>query len=145
MTRSMCICSIQGSRFGCALPAWAREPGARFTLQGTLGTFRKFGSDPQEAHLLAGDMFSSRPWGLEGPEHWGTLVSDEGGEPVSTPIPTEAGDYREFYVNVRDALHGHAALAVTPLQAWTTMRVMEMAVESSRTGTTVLCDWSREP
>jgi predicted dehydrogenase len=123
----------------------AREPGARFTLNGTLGTFRKYGVDPQEAHLLAGDMFSSKPWGVEGPEHWGTLTSDEGGEAVSSRVPTEPGDYREFYVNVRDAMHQHAALAVTPLQAWRTMRVLEMAVESSRSGAAVVCDWSVEP
>ena len=123
----------------------ARDPGARFTLNGTQGTFRKFGIDCQEAHLLAGDMFSSKPWGVEGPEHWGTLTLDEGGEAVSTRIPTEAGDYRGYYINLRDAIHGNAALEVTPLQAWRTMRVLEMAVESSRTGSTVTCDWSYEP
>jgi predicted dehydrogenase len=123
----------------------ARAPGARFTLNGTLGTFRKFGIDPQEAHLLAGDMFSSKPWGVEGPEHWGTLTVDEGGEAVSSRVPSEPGDYREFYVNVRDAMHQHAALAVTPLQAWRTMRVLEMAVESSRSGGLVVCDWGLEP
>src|SRR5882757_115109 len=123
----------------------ARDPGPRFTLNGTQGTFRKLGIDCQEARLLAGDMFSSQPWGVEGPEHWGTLTLDEGGEPVSTRIPTEAGDYRCYYINIRDALHGNAALAVTPLQAWRTMRVLEMAVESSRTGSTIPCDWSREP
>jgi scyllo-inositol 2-dehydrogenase (NADP+) len=123
----------------------AREPGARFTLNGTLGTFRKFGMDCQEAHLLAGDMFSSKPWGVEGAEHWGTLTLDEGGEPVSTRIPTEAGDYRGYYINLRDAMHGNAAVEVTPLQAWRTMRVLEMAVETSRTGCTIPCDWSQEP
>jgi scyllo-inositol 2-dehydrogenase (NADP+) len=122
----------------------ARDPGARFTLNGTLGTFRKFGIDPQEAHLLEGDMFSSKPWGVEGPEHWGTLITDEGGEPVSTRIPTEPGDYRGYYVNLRDALHGNAVLEVTPTQAWRTMRVLEMAVESSRKGCTVNCDWREE-
>ncbi len=123
----------------------ACAPGARFTLNGTLGTFRKFGIDPQEAHLLAGDMFSSKPWGLESPEHWGTLTTDEGGEPVSTRIPTEAGDYRGFYINVRDAIHGNAPLEVTSLQAWRTIRTLEMALESSRTGCTIQCDWSHEP
>jgi predicted dehydrogenase len=123
----------------------ARDPGARFTLNGTLGTFRKFGIDPQEAHLLAGDMFSSKPWGLETPEHWGTLTTDEDGEPISTRIPTEPGDYRGYYINVRDALHGNAALEVTPLQAWRTIRTLEMALESSRTGCTIRCDWSHEP
>ncbi len=56
----------------------ARDPGPRFTLNGTQGTFRKFGIDCQEAHLLAGDMYSSQPWGVEGPENWGTLTLDEG-------------------------------------------------------------------
>jgi scyllo-inositol 2-dehydrogenase (NADP+) len=123
----------------------ARAQGARFTLNGTLGTFRKFGIDPQEAHLLAGDLFSSKPWGVEGPEHWGTLTIDEGGEPVNTRVPTEPGDYRGYYINLRDAIHGNAALEVTPLQAWRTMRVLEMALESSRSGSTIVCDWSREP
>ncbi len=123
----------------------ARSPGARFTLNGTLGTFRKFGIDPQEAHLLAGDTFSSKPWGVESPEHWGNLTLDEDGEPVSTRIPTEPGDYRGYYINLRDAIHGNAALEVTPLQAWRTMRVLEMAVESSRSGSTIPCDWSHEP
>jgi scyllo-inositol 2-dehydrogenase (NADP+) len=123
----------------------ARDPGARFTLNGTKGTFRKFGNDPQEAHLLAGDMFSSKPWGLESPEHWGTLITDEDGDPVSTRVPTEPGDYRGYYINLRDALHGNAALEVTPLQAWRTMRTLEMAVESSRTGCTITCDWTHEP
>ena len=123
----------------------ARDPGPRFTLNGTRGTFRKFGMDGQEAHLLAGDVFSSKPWGVEGPEHWGTLTVDEGGEPVSTRIPTETGDYRGYYINIRDGIHRNAAVEVTPLQAWRTMRVLEMAMESSRTGCTVACDWGQEP
>jgi predicted dehydrogenase len=120
----------------------ARAPGARFTLNGTLGTFRKYGMDPQETLLLAGDKFSSKPWGAETADHWGTLTTDEG-EPVN--IPTEPGDYRCYYINIRDAMHGNAALAVTPLQAWRTIRVLEMALESSRSGCTVSCDWSVEP
>jgi scyllo-inositol 2-dehydrogenase (NADP+) len=123
----------------------ARVAGARFTLNGTLGTFRKLGMDVQEALLLAGDNFSSKPWGVESPEHWGTLTLDEGGEAVSTRVPTVAGDYREFFINIRDAMHGRAALEVTPLQAWRTIRVLEMAVESSRSGCAVECDWSFEP
>jgi scyllo-inositol 2-dehydrogenase (NADP+) len=110
-----------------------------------LGTFRKFGMDPQEALLLAGDMFSSKPWGLEAADHWGTLTADEGGEPVSSRIPTEPGDYRGYYMNIRDAMHGNAALEVTPVQAWRTIRVLEMALESSLSGCSVSCDWSVEP
>jgi predicted dehydrogenase len=123
----------------------ARSPGPRFTLNGTQGTFRKFGIDCQEAHLLAGDRFSSKPWGVEGPDNWGTLTLDAGGEPMSERLPTEPGDYRGYYINVRDALHGSAALEVTPVQAWRTMRVLEMAILSNHTGSTITCDWSGEP
>jgi scyllo-inositol 2-dehydrogenase (NADP+) len=123
----------------------ARSPGARFTLNGTKGTFRKFGIDCQEAHLMAGDMFSSQPWGVESAENWGTLTLEDAGEVRQERIPTEPGDYREYYTNIRDAMHGYAALAVTPIQAWRTMRVLEMAVQSSETGARVPCDWSKEP
>ena len=101
--------------------------------------------DPQEALLLAGDHYSSKPWGVESADHWGALTLDAGGEPETMHIPTEAGDYREYYINVRDALHGNAALAVTPLQAWRTIRVLELALESSRTGATMTCDCHLEP
>ena len=46
---------------------------------------------------------------------------------MNTRVPTEPGDYRGYYINLRDAIHGNAALEVTPLQAWRTMRVLEMA------------------
>ena len=95
--------------------------------------------------MLAGDMFSSQPWGVESAEHWGTLTLDEGGEPVSTRIPTEAGDYRGYYINIRDAIHGNAALEVTPLQAWRTMRVLEMAWRAAAPAMPIPCDWSQEP
>ncbi len=64
---------------------------------------------------------------------------------MNTRVPTEPGDYRGYYINLRDAIHGNAALEVTPLQAWRTMRVLEMALESSRSGSTIACDWGHEP
>jgi scyllo-inositol 2-dehydrogenase (NADP+) len=123
----------------------ARAPGPRFTLNGTQGTFRKFGIDPQEACLIAGNRFATAPWGVEGPEHWGTLTLDVEGMAISSPLATEAGDYRGYYENIRDAVLGKAALAVTAVQAWQTMRVLEMAMESSTTGKTLVCDWGIEP
>ena len=110
-----------------------------------LAPFADSASIPRRPICWAGDMFSSKPWGVESPEHWGTLTSDEGGEPLTTRIPTEPGDYRSYYINLRDAIHGNAALEVTPLQAWRTIRTLEMALESSRTGSTIRCDWSHEP
>jgi predicted dehydrogenase len=122
----------------------SRSPGPRFTLNGMQGTFRKFGIDPQEDRLRAGDLFQSHPWGIEPEDQWGTLTTDAGGKSVSRRIPTEPGDYRGFYANLRDTILGTATLAVTPEQAWQTMRVLEMARESSQARSVVSCDWSQE-
>jgi scyllo-inositol 2-dehydrogenase (NADP+) len=120
----------------------ARSPGPRFTLHGTQGTYRKFGVDPQEDALRSGDLFHSKPWGADPREQWGTLTVDVDGTARSEAIETELGDYRGFYANVRDVLLGKAHLEVTPQQAWRTMRVLEMAFESSEKRAEVRCDWT---
>jgi hypothetical protein len=57
----------------------------------------------------------------EAADHRGTLTTDEG-EPVNTRIRAEPGDY----------MHGNATVEVTPLQAWRTLRVLEMALQPQR-------------
>jgi scyllo-inositol 2-dehydrogenase (NADP+) len=134
-----------------ALTVWlratciARDPGPRFTLNGTRGTFRKFGLDPQEDRLRAGDVFASVPWGADPEDLWGTLTEDVDGKPISSRVPTEHGDYRGYYANVRDALLGTAMLEVKPAEAWRTMRILEIALESSKQGRVQRCDWRAEP
>jgi predicted dehydrogenase len=46
-------------------------------------------------------------------------------------VKTELGDYRLYYANVRDAINGAAKLAVTPKDGYRTIRLLEMARESS--------------
>jgi scyllo-inositol 2-dehydrogenase (NADP+) len=123
----------------------ARDPGPRFALNGTRATFRKFGMDPQEDRMRAGDLFQSTPWGEDPEELWGVLTEDMDGRPLSNRIPTEPGDYRGYYANIRDALLGVDRLEVKPIEAWRTMRILEAALESSKEGRVVNCDWSQEP
>jgi predicted dehydrogenase len=49
-------------------------------------------------------------------------------------LQTERGDYRGFYVNLRDAIEKKAPLEVTPEQALRTMRGVLLAHKSSREG-----------
>ncbi len=105
--------------------AWA--PGARFTVYGTEGTFRKSGMDPQEGRLLGG---VKEFWEPEEPAAWGTFTGAEG----SAPVESERGDYRGFYWNVRDAVLGKVGLAVSGVEAWRGLVVLEAAVSSSRGG-----------
>jgi predicted dehydrogenase len=52
-------------------------------------------------------------------------------------VKTELGDYRLYYANVRDAINGVAQLAVTPEDGYRTVRLLEMARESSAAGRTL--------
>jgi len=52
-------------------------------------------------------------------------------------IPTERGDYRQFYAGMRDAILDGAPLPVTTEQSLATMRVLELARQSSLEGRTV--------
>ena len=66
-------------------------------------------------------------------------MEDEGNV-VSKPVPTQAGDYRGYYANIRDAILGTKPLAVTPEQATRVIRMLELAQESSDKRAAVLCD-----
>lgn len=51
----------------------AREPGPRFALHGTEGSFVKYGVDPQEDALKRGLFPGAADWGAEPEACWGTL------------------------------------------------------------------------
>jgi predicted dehydrogenase len=111
----------------------AYAPSHHLLLHGTGGSFVKYGMDPQEEILRGPNcpdgLDWGKDWGLEPEERWGTL------SPVNEKprkVKTERGDYRGFYVNVRDAIEKKAPLDVTPEQALRTMRALVLAHKSSR-------------
>lgn len=124
----------------------AAEPSPRFLLHGTKGSYRKYGLDPQEPTLVHGgqvpSMTSDREWLREPESAWGELALAP--DPINAPatiertrVETHLGDYRRFYVNVRDAIRGTADLAVTPVDGWRVLKLLEMARESSQRGCTL--------
>lgn len=117
--------------------AAAQRP--RFVLHGTLGAFVKQSFDPQEANLRSGHIPADAAWGAEPEENWGVLIVAEGGAMAQKRIPSAACDYRDFYANLRDALLGRAAPAVTPQSALDVMRLLELCRESSRQRCTISC------
>ena len=125
-----------GLRVQLSATMLACASGPRFLLYGTDGTYIKQGMDPQEAPLRAGNAPGGPEWGQEDETQWGRLTTAGG---VSRSVPTEPGDYRLFYANVRDAMNGEAGLAVTGEQASRVIRVMELARESNALARTM--DW----
>jgi len=126
----------------------ASDPAPRFLLHGTHGSFRKYGLDAQEAALIKDgarpplpDAVDAPIW-FENPEaEWGTLTTAaDTREPIQLStrrIPTLPGDYRRFYAAVRDTLLGNANDAVTGQDGLRTVRILELARESSAAGCTL--------
>ena len=131
------------------LTVWLRStslsplPAIRFLVEGTRGSYRKDSLDPQEDALRAGDLFKTRPWGRDPEDRWGAITTLDASE--HTKVPTLAGDYRHFYANVRDTLRNEAKQAVTLVDAWRVLRLLEWARESSEKRAAVSCDWSTAP
>ena len=121
--------------------ALSSPAGPRFHLRGTRGNFLKQGLDPQEAALKAVTRIDTGRWGEDPPAEWGMLHVDVQGGMVTQPLATVAGDYRQYYAGVRDALLGKAPAPVTAEQAWRVARVLEWAQMSSDARREIECDW----
>ena len=106
-------------------------PGLAFALHGTRGSYVKYGRDVQEEALRRGEVPKNDAWGREPEEKWGSLYTERNDKVAVEPLRTEAGDYRRYYENVRDAILGRAAIDVTSEQALNVMRALELAKESS--------------
>ena len=56
---------------------------------------------------------------------------------MEATVESENGDYREYFVNLREAIRGNAPLAVKPEEARNVIRVIELAFQSSNEQRTV--------
>jgi predicted dehydrogenase len=106
----------------------AAEPGPRFRLIGTRGTYVKFGLDPQEDALRGGADPAGPSFGTEPQARWGS-ISD--GQQIGR-LQTETGDYRRFYRDVAAALRDGTAPPVDPEDAARTLELIEAARRSSK-------------
>ncbi len=118
------------------------EPGPRWTVHGTQGSFTKFGLDPQEDALKAGQ----RPQ-LEAPDDWGQdphagqLLCMTRMAGVAAPVsvrcaaPQPPGNYLAYYAQLRDHLWGLVpAPGVTPAQVRAVMQLLELGAQSAASG-----------
>jgi len=116
-----------------------REPGPRFILHGTEGSFVKYGLDVQEDALKQGVTPGAPRWGEEPEELWGTLKTQIGELHMDGRIETIPGSYQSYYENLVKAINGEAELIVKPEEAMNTIRIIELAMESSQKRATIPC------
>jgi scyllo-inositol 2-dehydrogenase (NADP+) len=108
-----------------------KDPGPRYIIHGTIGSFVKYGIDPQEEELRKGALPASEDWGAEDPDKWGLITIDYADMNIHGSVETEPGNYMEFYNNVHDVLTKKLSLAVKPADARNVIRIIEFARESS--------------
>ena len=114
-----------------------REPGPRYILHGTVGSFLKWGLDPQEGALTNGELPDKPGWGMEDSQYFGILNTDIKDLHFNGKIETIAGNYLAYYDDIYNALTTGNKPAVTALQACDVIRVIEAAYESNKGQTTV--------
>ncbi|MFV0378852.1 MAG: Gfo/Idh/MocA family oxidoreductase [Mangrovibacterium sp.] len=114
-----------------------REPGPRYSLHGTLGSFQKWGIDPQEEALKKGLLPGSANWGEEPETAWGLLHTEKAGEVVREKLKTIAGNYSLFYQNLYDVLAKGAELLVKPEESRDCQLVLEACLRSDKEKRTI--------
>jgi predicted dehydrogenase len=103
------------------------QPGLRFRLFGTDGTYVKDGLDVQEDALRRGERPDRPGWGTEPADRWGRLATNDG---VRT-IETEPGAYQHFYAGLAAALRHGAPPPVDPDSAVAVLEVLDRARASA--------------
>ncbi|MGE0019530.1 MAG: Gfo/Idh/MocA family oxidoreductase [Draconibacterium sp.] len=115
-----------------------KEPGPRYIIHGEMGSFFKFGIDPQEEILKAGNLPEGEEWGRELPEFWGMLHFDENGNSFSMKVPTIQGNYHHFYNNLFDSIRNGSELLVQPEETIEVLKILESCIKSNREKRTIM-------
>lgn len=110
---------------------FVKEPGPRFQVHGTKGSFIKSGMDPQEEALRKGNSPGTPGFGVEPAENAGILHYEEDGKSCRQKFPTLPGNYMAFYENVYDVLTFNKQAAITPEEALLNICIIEKARESN--------------
>lgn len=112
----------------------AATPGPRLRVLGDRAAYIVTDVDGQEEALRSGARPSGdEAWGIEPPERWGRLITEERSE----AIVSERGDWPRFYTGLERALREGSPPPVNPWDAVTGLEVLDAARSSAATATVV--------
>ena len=110
--------------------ALAAQRGPRLRVLGDRAAFVAPDLDPQEEALRSGQLPSADDWGAVPETSWPVLGVD--GD--VRRVPSTPGAWPQFYAQWRSALLGEGPVPVDPADGVTTLRVLEAAADSARSG-----------
>jgi len=108
-----------------------KEPVPAYVFHGTKGSFLKSRGDVQENALKQYISPGVPGWGLEPVEEQGLLHTSINGETIRKKIPTERGDYKEYYRLLHEALRNGAPLPVPAADGRNVIYIIDKAFQSA--------------
>ncbi|MGI0465122.1 oxidoreductase [Serratia marcescens] len=102
----------------------------RYVVHGTRGSYVKYGLDPQEDRLKAGERLPQADWGYDMRE--GVVTLSRGDLLAEQPLLNIPGNYPAYYAAVRDAIAGIGENPVPAADAIAVMALIELGLESAR-------------
>ncbi|WAJ68969.1 oxidoreductase [Catenovulum adriaticum] len=113
--------------------ALSAAPNQRFRLDGTQGSYIKYGLDPQENQLKANMTPADEAYGVESQADFGTLYTADS----QKSVVTQNGRYQDFYSHMAQAIKGEAKVPVAAEDIVNVIKVIELANESQTSGKTL--------
>jgi len=115
-----------------------REPGPRYILHGTEGSFLKWGTDPQEEKLKAGILPVGKDWGSEKKKQWGILNTTINGKHFRGRLETLPGNYHGFYDSIYKSIREGMKPEVNAADVSQVIRIINAAFESHSKGKKII-------
>ena len=120
-------------RYQIEISNLAKSPKPRWYVQGNLGGLVKFGLDPQDLAMKAGNIDAAE----QTPENYANVITVANGNEEKIVVEPVCGSWESYYQNIADVLNYGEELVVTPAQILEVMRVFDAAMKSSETGEVV--------
>jgi predicted dehydrogenase len=102
-----------------------REDTPRYVIQGTKGSFVKYGIDVQEDHLKAGWTPDMPEFGIEPAQNHGILNTDIGGLHIRGQVETERGHWSMLFQNIYEVLEKGKERIIKPEQVLEQLNIIE--------------------
>lgn len=102
--------------------------GPKIKIEGTKGSFIKYGADPQEAQLINGLSPKASNYGIDNENQRAELTIDGSTNEINLP----KGSYLDFYNNVADVILNNALPLVEPEEALKVMRIIEGCYKNTK-------------
>lgn len=110
----------------------AREPSIGYVIHGEQGSFIKPKTNGQEIALQKDILPNSPGWGEEYPAEWGLLHTEKDGNVIREKVPSEKGNYMDFFEGVYQAVANGKPLPVSAEDGLRNVKIILAAFESSR-------------